>query len=72
MWADYICKDCNTVFEFKKEHGQDFPKSLECNNCNSNNTERFHGSMDFWFPAGESGGNSKNGYSSVKNNIGRK
>lgn len=67
MRADYHCATCDTIFEFKKEYGEDFPKHPECPECSSIKTERSYGDMTFTFPSGTIGGNSANGYTSIKN-----
>jgi len=37
---DYICNNCNKVFEFKKYYGEDFPENPECSICGGTNTKR--------------------------------
>lgn len=64
MRADYICKDCNQEFVFKKEYGEDFPTHPECPECKSLNTDRSFSSMTFHFGSGAS---YKNGYTSISN-----
>lgn len=64
MRADYHCASCDTIFEFKKEYGQDFPKHPECPHCQSIKTERSYGDMTFTFGSGAS---YKNGYTSISN-----
>jgi len=66
MYADYSCNTCKEIFEYKKNFGENFPKNPECPNCGSVNTDRFHGSMTFTFPAGNSG-NAANNYTSKSN-----
>ena len=66
MWADYTCKTCGNVFEFKKEYGKDFPVNPECMACGSDYTTREYNSMTFTFDAGVAG-NAKNGYTSLSN-----
>lgn len=38
MWANYRCKDCNCIVEYKKEHGIDFPDNIKVK-CKSNEHE---------------------------------
>ena len=40
MIADYTCADCNHTFEYKKPYGEEFPKKLKCENCESMNTKK--------------------------------
>jgi len=37
---DYECLNCNTVFEYKKEYGEDYPEHPQCPSCGKTDTKR--------------------------------
>ena len=43
MRDDYVCNTCNSVFEYFKHYGEDFPKSPECPQCKGADTKRKFG-----------------------------
>lgn len=61
--SDYKCQECDTVFEFSRETGANFPENniLECPECQSKKTKRVW-SFGFFDVAEGECGNAKNGY----------
>ena len=37
---DYICLDCNKIFEYEKPYKESFPQNPECPLCHNSNTKR--------------------------------
>lgn len=43
---DYICLDCNEVFEYAKDMGSgEFPDNPPCTKCESTNTKKYFGNV---------------------------
>ena len=40
MISDYLCANCNTIFEYKKPYGENFPENPKCPLCEETNTKR--------------------------------
>ncbi len=39
-WGNYICKGCDNIVEYKKQHGIDFPETVKqrCERCGKSST----------------------------------
>lgn len=65
MKDDYRCtnEECKHITEYDKPYGEDFPQSIECEECGTK-AIRHIGAREFNVPLGNNG-NATNGYTST-------